>query len=84
MVSLRWYRLVGWKYLTAAFLKRALSKILNSNLLLHLSLLMLLLQIVNGDLVVFFLNDLIQVLELGIEVACGRVSVHVWFFDECE
>ena len=45
---------------------------------------MLFLHSVHGNLVVLLLDDLVEVLEFGVEVACSRVSIHVWFLDERE
>ena len=82
MICLCWYTLVGWRYLTIAFLQRALNNSLHSHFLLHLSLLVLFLHSVHGNLVVLLLDDLVEVLEFGVEVACSRISIYVWFLDE--
>ena len=82
MICLCWYTLVGWRYLIVDFLQWAFNNSLHSHFLLYLSLLVLFLHSVYGNLVVLLLDDLIEVLEFGVKVACSRISIYVWFLDE--
>ena len=70
--------------MTAAFLQRALNNSLLSHFFLDLSLFVLFLHSVHGNLIVLLLDDLVEVLEFRVEVACSRVDIHVWFLDERE
>ena len=82
MICLCWCTLVGWGYLIVDFLQWAFNNFLHSHFLLYLSLLVLFLHSVYCNLVVLLLDDLVEVLEFGVEVACSRISIYVWFLDE--